>query len=488
MPFTSAYETPPVFYDGQPLAAPALELLRRDVMIADAASRRGASVFYCSAPPRGTTLWTRDQPMRIWWGSFMFRTGMTTAQFTIDILPVGPSQTVHVLFDGVSVWSSAVSTTTVFTPSIDLTGRGYADRRIVEVEVRVVFSSDPSGTPQPGRYIVRMARVGPTSGYMSGRPWPNPLLFGNITEGALNNLSTAVEWLVDQTNVAYQPLWQAARYANSNAGAPQTWTRTWASVYSAGTARNLRADFYMFCNNPAERAFITANDTQVGTSPTYSASNNQQYWSADVDLSGYSGRVDLAVGGQIAAGGIASRWSLPELWMDAADSTLSTPPPAFDTIPSNLGALQARLNSLVDITNQSYSRIVGAADVFDWIPMFARRPVPRSGTDQSSSTDRGVESADAGWKDFYHAAATRRGAILWVYGRGIKINYGPVTIKDTTTRPQWTYEWLYNTELIGGQEVALKKIYFDGLKGLRYGMRFFLTGADLRFAAQELRS
>lgn len=488
---TTAYDTPPAWETDMEVAAPLLRLLRQDAITVDAASRTGAPVFVCSAPPRNTTLWFRDPPMRVWWGSFMFRTGMNSAQFVLDFLPRGgTTQTVQVLFNGTVVWSQALTlnVSQTLTPSVSLTGRGWSDRQVVEVEVRIVWTGSVAGVDtNTTRYIVRMARVGPVSGYLSGRPWSSVLYFGLLSAANLNALSTAVQWLMDRVNLVYTPLFMGSRYANTRAGKAQSFSQYWMSTYVQNVTW-LKGDLYAFVNNPAEQFRITANGATVASSSTYSPSAFQQHWEISANLSGYSGRVDLTLDGTIAQGGVSTRYSFPELWMDPGSSALGSALPNFvDLEDLDFGTLQGRLNALVDVLNQTYTRIYNAPDVFDWIPMFSRRPVPRSGVDDTSgSPDKAMESADTGWKDFYMAGKTRRGNVLWVYGRDVTVCWGPIAIKDTSKRPQWEMEWAFTQQLIDGQSVALKKIYLPGLPGLDFGARYFLRG-DVRFAAEELR-
>ncbi len=94
------------------------------------------------------------------------------------------------------------------------------------------------------------------------------------------------------------------------------------------------------------------------------------------------------------------------------------------------------------------------------------------------------------WETVFVPSIYRQGDILWVKGQGLKIAYGPVTIeKKSDSKPNdvWGYKFLYEEELLDGDKITQSYFYLDQFKGLYPGMRYFIIGKDVIYAAEHLR-
>ena len=78
----------------------------------------------------------------------------------------------------------------------------------------------------------------------------------------------------------------------------------------------------------------------------------------------------------------------------------------------------------------------------------------------------------------------RKGVRLWVRGRGVTIQYGPVKLNkdgDPTS-----YEFMFNEDVIPGDQMQDTYVYLDTLPGLFYGMAYAIRGTEVIYSAEQL--
>jgi hypothetical protein len=466
------WQTPPQFQTSMPLSYADIMLLRQNAMTLDSMSLKGRDAWTDMAYEFGPT---QHNPMSVCRASFQFRTGLTT----LTIVAYGTntsSDTFKTYLNG--VLRSTVSTTGADqTITITLTGLGFTDKQIVEVEI-IAERASQAVVPT---YSIRDAYVSPASGIVGSSPGAPS--FGAISAANLQQLADFEQWLFDRMNAVSMPLFQGQLYRPLNIHVSSTLLWRGSLARGNGAARLSCVLGYVNTNTPSERVALSISTgaayTEVATTPTITAGQVGAH-TFDVDLSAYSDaqrlhiRLDQIVNTAFAGeqGALPTRWSLRQMETTNNGWTFATPA-AYSTPRESLtfSALQGRLNSIVSCLSTVASRISGSADTWDRIRLYRQNPV--------------VSDYHRSFFKLVLLTRSRRATDgLWLRGKGITIGYGALTAKPELESGQVVWEPERSEQVIGGDVIEDKFIGLDMLPGMPGGTLYYVYGEDLRYAAE----
>jgi hypothetical protein len=450
-----------------------VNLLWRNALTLDAMSLRGRRAWtdqnYDLAAFGGN-------PAPLTRAAFQFRTGLTT----LTIVAYGTnasSDTFRVWLNGVQV-ATAAATGADQTITVTLTGRGYTDYQIIEVEVDVT-RLDPNIV---GTYALRDAYVGPASGIVSASP--GSTAFGAISAANINQLGAYQLWLFDRMNAVSMAVPQGQLYRGFNwwVTAPKM---MWRGSVARGNGANLLTATvgYWNVNTPGEKMTLSISTggayTQVAETPVITPGQSGAY-TFSVDISGYADAQRLHVkleqvctsGFVPARGAIAPAWSLRWVETTQAAWTYTTPLGLSSARESMaFSTLQTRLNSIRSACAAVESRISGSADMWDRIRLFRRSPT--------------LDEFQASHFKLNMLARSRRYTDgLWLRGKNIKIGWGALSIEPERVSGEIVWKPQWEQQLIGDGAIEDRYIGFDTLPGLVGGSLYYLYGDDLRYAAE----
>lgn len=477
----STYEPPPVFINsaagkGAYMSAADVNLLRSNAAFLDMLSYRSRRAFT-------DQIKLLDQygnnPSPLFDGSFQFRTGMTTATFTVYAQTTSGTHTLRISFDGVlrstTVLTGGAGGTTQ-TVTITLTSLGLTDYQIVDVTSAITWTS------AIGTYRMIDAYVSPASATVSGS-WPGVPTFGAVNATNLNQLANAQISLMDRINAAQTHglmagfLYPAHAYASTKllfAG----------SISRSNGADRLRIEVGVYVTtNVAERVDVLLFSPDVTVNgPSWGPSADQIQYLFDIDISSRTADVPFAfainqvvtTGSPDGPGQIGSRYIFYSIHTARASYSAPTLPALMSPRQSlTYTALQTALNQIATATLNAYNRVNGSPDIFDRIRMFRWRP----------GSDEGERTA---LKDVYLGVSHRRGDAVWVRGKNVSLCYDHIQL-DRKGDQLWGYEFAHQEQVISGESVDNKLIYLDSLPGLFPGMTYWIVGDDIRFLGEHVR-
>jgi hypothetical protein len=464
------WQTPPQFQTSMPLSYADIMLLRQNAMTLDSMSLKGRRAWTDHSAEVGLT---QVNPMSVCRASFQFRTGLTT--LTIVAYGTNTSSDQFKVYLNGTLRATASTTGADQTITITLTGLGFTDKQIVEVEI-IAERASQAVVPT---YAVRDAYVSPASGIVGSAP--SAPSFGAISATNLQQLADLEQWLFDRMNAVSMPLFQGQLYRplHTHVSTKMLWRGSLAR--GNGAARLSCVLGYVNTNTPSERVALSISTggayTEVATTPTITAGQVGAH-TFDVDLSGYTDgqrlhvRLDQIVNTAFAGNQKQTRWSLRQMETTNNGWTFTTPA-AYSTPRESLtfSQLQARLNSIVSCLSTVASRISGSADTWDRIRLFRQSP-----------------TFDDFQRSYFKLILVARGRRatdgLWLRGKGITIGYGALTAKPELESGQVVWEPERSEQVIGGDAIEDKFIGLDMLPGMPGGTLYYVYGEDLRYAAE----
>jgi hypothetical protein len=136
-------------------------------------------------------------------------------------------------------------------------------------------------------------------------------------------------------------------------------------------------------------------------------------------------------------------------------------------------SLRSVLNAIADIYSDTYA-------IIDDNPLaFARAYVVQPGM------YRRPQDWEWLYKTNKYRFGARRGSRLWVRGRGVKVQYGPITVEKKENN--FEYKFLYEQEIIPGDKFMSTYVYLDTLPGLFRGMPYYVSGQKIYYAMETMR-
>lgn len=469
---TVPWTTPPTLQTGQPLSYADIMLWRENAMTLDSMSLTGRRAWTDQAYELADALLN---PSPLCKASFMFRTGLTT--LTIVAYGTNALSDAFKLYLNGSLISTTSTTGADQTITTTLTGRGYTDKQIIEVEVQVTRTGD---TPQP-TYAIRDAYVSPASAIVGSSP--GVPTFGAISAANLNQLGQMQQWLYDRMNAVPMPLLQGQLYRGLHFW-PSTKMMWRGSLARGNGANRLQATVgYVNTNTASERLALMISTggayTEVGTTPTITAGQSGAY-QFSIDLSGYTNearlhvRLDQIVNTAFAGsrGAVSTLWSLRDMETTNTAWSFTTPAAASSARESiTFTTLQTRLNAIGTLLTTIAGRISGSTDVWDRIRLFR----------QSPTLD---EYQKAFFKLNLLARSRRKTDGLYLRGKGITIGYGALSINPELQSGLTVWTPQFSEQVIGGDALVDKYVGFDTLPGLVGGSLYYVYGEDLRYACE----
>ena len=479
------YIDAPLFYDGTELSASLLNILDDN-----SEALKNASVIPQPAFDIHRAL-NVQSGKDTWRGGFQYRIGLTTATFIIYSKQVtGQGATDMVIyFNDVEVdrYSSAIGGVNVggfIARNITITGRGYTNFEIVTVRV------SPEGTSaEKGVQFVMDAWTDPLSGIVDVGIWDGVPSFGTVDATKLNQLSNAQDYLGNRLASIPMPLSMGYIQWMGTNNPLYPYFRYFTARATNGNNR-LKTNVYYICRQTSASIVLDVGGVLTTSGPYTLGQTVLVQFDFDMIAAGLSWNVDyfsrIAEVTHIEApsdldnngGKTHSRLDNGPIRMGAISYGL--PVPTTESVIGEsitINTLQARLNTLAGYASTVYSRMAANPRVFDRATM--------------SRSRYGVNQAqNEYWETVFVPSIYRQGDILWVKGQGLKIAYGPVTIeKKSDSKPNdvWGYKFLYEEELLDGDKITQSYFYLDQFKGLYPGMRYFIIGKDVIYAAEHLR-
>lgn len=414
------------------------------------------------------------QPTVIALGSIQYRTGVTNLNIVIDApQPGGGTHSLKVYLDGVLRYTTTLNVART-TYSFAINALGYTDLDIIDVDIR----DDWTGA------IAQAAVIDVYTDAMSGgfAAFGGVPTFGAISLANLTQLADAQQWVLDRLSRTDQmlfmgPLFMAGLgYATSDA----------CVIFDGGISKSngatrLKINMnYQIIANQSETVTVKLDGSAV-TSATYTLGQaGEQGW--DIDISGYTTdapiRITLeqTVNTAPAAGYplLGSFYSVIDIYTARATYPVPTLPATYAPRDSlTFANLKIALNQICTVTLDAANRTGSATDIFNRQRMFRWRP-----------------AADAGQRTYFQKTLVARGRrahdALWVRGKGLKIGYGAIRITEAIPGQFYEWETQFTQDLITGDDIETKLVYFDSFPGLDMGMPYIILGDDLRYAAEQV--
>lgn len=484
-----AYIDAPVFYDGTELSASLINIITNN-----SEAIKNAVLIPQPAFDIHRAL-TVQNNMDIWKGGFQYRTGLTTATFVIYSRQNsgGGEHHVGIYFDDVLVdeYDARIGGTNVggyAGRNITLTGRGYTDFQIISVRVAPIPQAgggDDDATKNI--YWVQDAYVSPLSNINIGS-WPGLPGFGSVNGTQLNQLANASDYLANRLSVVPMPLSMGyVQWMGTNNPKYPDW-RYFTARATNGNNR-LKTNVYYRCQQTQAYIDLVVGGVVTSAGPFVKGQNVLVQFDFDMIGAGLSWNVDyfsylrerttITGGSSDGNGGfVFSRIDNGPIRMTA--NSYSVSPVRIQSLMREsltYAQLQTRLNNIKDDLAASYATVNANPRVFDRATMFRGRYGINHGQDEY-------------WETVFVPSIYRQGDVLWVKGQGLKIAYGSVTVKpksDAKPNDVWEYEFQFTEDLLDGDKVTQQYFYLDQFKGLYPGMRYYIIGKVIHYAAEHLR-
>lgn len=472
----------PTFYDGVDmiLSAADLRALRRNAAIVDGLSYRPMPCFDSSAGLDTYTVgyYPSSPPFRIWNGYFRFRSGMATLTIVGSATPAG-AETIKVFLNGGGAAVATITPSSSFTQNITISGLGYTDGQIVQVELQVQGSAATSGA----RYVIYDIYASPIS---YATPWPGvPTFSGTYSALKLNQLSNAATWLFGR--MAATPIVPnlMMRYALGSFGTLPNLRPLWYGSVGRYYSNDIFRLYGVYTNvtDIAQKLYVYINGSLAATLGPFGPGTATI--SIPVALTHTLGtRVEASIWeetvtpGAVSAAWKQSRFSLTYRYSQADSSGYPYAAMPTDFTPAtsiSAATLDSRLNSLATILSDTKARIDATPAIWDRARA-VRRWFGKNGEDTQ-------DDFDARARPFF----SRQGYRLVVRGKGVSIGFGAITVpSDPQKGPLYDKHTYGRTEsVVDGDKVDTKTVYLDSIEGLVPGTTYQLLG-DVQYAEELL--
>ena len=431
----------------------------------------------------------------VWRGGFQYRVGLTTATMVIYSKEVSGEgeHDIVIYFNDVEVdrYDAAVNGYNVGGFSgrnIAINTLGYTDFQIITVRVTAeprAGGGDDDATK--GQQWVFDAYVHPLSGISIGS-WPGIPSFGVVNATRLNQLANAEDYLANRLSIVPIPLSMGyIQWMGTNN--PKFPDFRYFTARATNGNRRIKTNVYYICQQTSASIRLTVGSVSWTSGPYTKGQKvliqfDQDMITAglsfDTDYFSYISEVVHTPGSNSDGNGgfIFSRIDNGPIRFGANSYGFSAPmSPSAIHESLTYSALQTRLNNIATVVNNVYSTINANPRVFDRASMVRAR--------------YGITAEQSEyWATTFVPSIYRQGDVLWVKGQGLKIAYGPVTQKpksDSKPNDVWEYSFLYEKELLDGDKISQQFFYLDQFEGLFPGMRYYIIGKDIIYAAEHLR-
>lgn len=457
------------FSSGNALAAADMNALTQNARLIDGLSYRGRRA-QTNAVLR--YIYEYDQsPTIVWRGTFQWRSNAANMRITAECpQPGGGTHTLEVYLNGVLRLSTAfIAARTTYIVAVNTWG--YADLDLVDVEIRDNWTTADAQPVVIDCFITDMASA---IGAYGGIP-----TFGGITKANLDQLMAAQQWVYDRLNITDQMAFVGPMLmvGNGYSTSYEALLFDGGIEYTNGASRLAISYNYFIAYSQSETIRVRLDATQVA-SATYTLGQGGE-GAFDIDISAYS--VDTAIRitivqtvNTLSTGRlIGSLFAIKDIYTRRNSYPVPTLPALYSPRQSlTFSTLQTALNQIAAATDAAASRIVAGIGAF-----------------QRQRVFRWMPGADDGQNVYYQrtliARGRRAGDALWVRGKGVSIEYGPITSTYNPDKVEW--ESQYNESLIDGENVQTKLVYFDQFPGLDVGMEYFVIGETLRYVGEQVR-
>lgn len=471
-------------YSGTPAPADYFNSLSDLLVSLDGLARRGRQAFVSHS--RNMSAWTYNDNgigihKRIWYGGFQFRAGMTTATYVMNAVLAG-GEILRITHDGVEVYRAALA---AGTSTINVPLSGLSDTQIVSVEIQIDWPDNaPPSNRNTARYWVYDAYVSPAGAWLGAFPGVSTLNTAgdelNTAKG--NQLVDSANWLIDritcvpfipQTNAIYQT---GADYLDN-----QTHQRIVKDNLAATVARDsinttFRATMgFVVANSPQVELRLYGNGVIVDSQTVTAGQSGAKVLEWDMSSLDVGERATIRIASYATPldgnGQIYTRYGVVDaavqdaLVMATPVSNLTTTQElTWATLAGTFNAISARISDIKTMLDAN-------PDVWDRVRMFTGK------LDAPTAT---FENGAAG--SVFVPRHTRKGNVLWVKGKNVKLGYGATTVEpDANTEkpePNRPYKWstAYSHDIISGDTTQTTAVYLDSLPGLYTGVPYYLTG------------
>lgn len=510
------YNDPPIFVSGSPVSAIDLETLRKNAhamynvilglsvpVMQQSIDRRnlGATGNMSSGITGGGWL-------KFYHGAFQFHTGMDKFRFEMYYeVPVQPSaDNFKIYFKVNDAWvlqgtqSLAANTTGNVAWEFDVDTQGFQENEIVEIQVDYDKPGAPAEYP-PSHYHFKACFVYP----VTLASWPGiPSLSGTaaVSESALNQLSLACDWLMRRINLLPQlpitatllhtmsfirgtlppdgAFWHVPDQSMWSGGAVFANQNTRFKIGGKVTFKDAQERYILYRDNvavdywPSSSTYSTPYTTTTWElEDTQSVPASSHYRVGNILLPNTGGNDDPNAGtGRTRhnfdfarvenVGGLT-----PATW--TFDNTVEN----VSRTNMTYATLRNRLLAISEMFEEIYNYI--AANPLVFARAYITRPM------------MAVRDEDYEWlyKWSMYRFEKRRGTVLWLRGKGVRVSYGPITVKHQ--EQEFDYEFKYDEEVIPGDQVQSTFVYLDTLPGLFHGMPYYVRGKFVAYAAESFR-
>lgn len=469
-----------------------LNLLRSNAINLDGLTYRQHPFFTSQAgPDTGSVNHHSQGNTYIFRGAFQFATGMTT--LTVQGYAAGygsnPEDVQIYLYkadnqdeDGShpsSATKVTVPVTNNWTGTVSLAPLNLVNGELYYVDVRW----DPSNYFDTMDVYECYVGPVPSVGTWGGVPTFDGI---NFPASKFNQLVAAEQWLFNRINI--MPLYPLMAQMYRQA----THKQDGINIVSGGVHKHyaedtLRLELTVTCFCPKEKVQLFLNGSVVWES-SYLADGKTADIVAVVPLTSYPvgqpikavlyAKVDQGRDYPDDEKTLNSRYTIRIFRTEAASSyPAATPPAAF---PRNLeiaaSDLTARLNAIATMLQNTYNRI--AADTFTWNRIrVMTRPMAQDAKQFTRIKKRYVPRFE------------RRGARLFVRGKGIKLGYGANTLENPDEDgddKEFKYTLAHMVDVTDGDKVQWKTVYLDTAPALYKDETYYALGEITQYVAEYL--
>lgn len=426
----------------------------------------------------------------LWKGGFHYRLGLTTARFVVYGKEISGSGDNDIVFYLNGVERGRIDANIggrnvggFQTVELPIYSYGYTDFDIITVEVVIIKRG--TGDPMLGTYYIFDAFVYPLSAVAISAYGGVPT-FGSVNATNLTQLSNSIDAIAERVSLVPNPInTNVVKWMGTSN--PRYPTVKYFKVSPTNNNQLFKTSIYYMCRQTSAKIRVTINSINFDFGPyTYGQnvtipvsinliSNGMSY---DQNYLGAISEVVLTPAPGTADGSfVFSRISIGPMYLESTGFSLLTTPTQFTMLESlSFSTLQTRLNALSAVVDEAYTRMNGTL-VYNRAQMFRGRFALDAGQEQQ-------------WDTTLVPSIYRQGDVIWVKGQGLKIGYGPVTIKvkaDSKPNDTWEYEYLYEEDLLDGDKISQGYFYLDQFKGLYPGMIYYIFGKEIIYAAEHLR-
>lgn len=469
-------DLPAPFVDdvGQFVAAADLNLLRTNTIAVEAWSFRRLAAFDSSCSDTTSYAATKHpaEDFQVWRGTLRYFVTMTTLTIAGRAASYG-SATLRFYVNGVDKGTVTLASSWSKTISIS---SGYTSGDFLDIQINT-----EGNTTKTSVYVIDAVYGDPITAPTS---WPGAPSWGSAIYSAtrFNQLAEATANLYERMNLipivaqvahVYIPVTHKAETHRIYTG----------SVLRSFTADKLRVFGNAVINNTAEYFVVYVDGVAAYTSPAMTIGTYPIL--QDITLSHTLGtRVEVAIevtvtdaSNQDRENTINSRYTFTAIRAQATGTgyPYATPPDAFVANASiSSGDLDTALATLSSMLTTANSRLSGRPEL--WARAYAMRKRYALDDHQNTKLMR-----------HYPHVMQRLGDRLVIRGKGVKIAWGPITVKSKEQGLDYDdYEWANEQEIIGGESIDTQVVYLDSLPGLYPGVQYFIFGTDVIWAGEYL--